>query len=314
MQAVLRPYLVPHPAATKELSYRQLTASMQADQQQANTGFVWYMEEGNNRIIVASDGDFNVGMSRDSDLVRLIEKERKRGIFLTILGFGTGNIKDAKLEKIANKGNGHYAYIDSILEGKKVMLTQIKGTLHTIAKDVKIQIEFNPANVKAYRLIGYENRKLAAKDFHDDTKDAGELGAGHTVTALYELIPAGSKENVAASDGLRYQAHEENRPDPVHKNELMTLKLRYKFPAENQSSLIQVAVPNKTSLANKTSNNFRFSAAVAELGLLLRNSKFKGNSNLQQVIDLAKSAKGKDKEGHRAEFIKIAETAALLIK
>jgi Ca-activated chloride channel family protein len=269
-----------------------------------------FMKEGNNRIILATDGDFNVGISDDNELIKLIEKERKRGIFLTILGFGTGNIKDAKLEKIANKGNGHYAYIDSLEEGKKVMLDQLKGTLHTIAKDVKIQVEFNPANVKAYRLIGYENRALPNQDFHDDTKDAGELGEGHTVTALYEIVPVESQE---IKDVLRYQkAHKP--ADQVHKDELMAVKLRYKEPSEDKSKLIALTVSNKPTEFSKTTDNFRFSAAVAEFGLLLRNSNYKAHANIKQVLALALSAKGKDEEGHRAEFTKMVQQAESLLK
>lgn len=269
-----------------------------------------FLREGNNRIILATDGDFNVGVSDDDELVKLIEKERKRGIFLTILGFGTGNIKDAKLEKIANKGNGHYAYIDSVEEGRRVMLDQLKGTLHTIAKDVKIQIEFNPANVKAYRLIGYENRLLENMDFHDDTKDAGELGEGHTVTALYEIVPSDIKK---VNNELRYQK-DDTEGKFAHKDEFMNIKLRYKNPSEEKSDLITYTAPCKILSLRKSSDNFRFSAAVAEFGLLLRDSRYKGNSSISHVIALASDAKGKDERGYRDEFITLAGKVGLMLK
>jgi len=209
-----------------------------------------FIENGNNRVILATDGDFNVGVSSDGELVRLIESKRKENIFLTVLGFGTGNLKDAKMEKLADKGNGNYAYIDNLLEAKKVLVKEMGGTLHTIAKDVKLQIEFNPAHVKAYRLIGYENRRLNKEDFNNDKKDAGELGAGHTVTALYELIPADSDEVPATVDPLKYQ-DSKIKPAALESEELMTVKLRYKKPDENKSRLITHTVTSDRSEAGR---------------------------------------------------------------
>jgi Ca-activated chloride channel family protein len=221
-----------------------------------------------------------------------------------------GNYKDSKMEKLADKGNGNAAYIDSILEAKKVLVTEMGGTLFTIAKDVKIQVEFNPAKVKAYRLVGYENRKLANEDFNDDKKDAGELGAGHTVTALYELVMAGSKEEIPGVDELKYQ---KTAPTAAAKSgEVMTVKLRYKKPDGDTSKLIERPVEDNTTKASKTSENFRWSAAVAMFAMQLRDSKFKGVTSWKFIKELATSAKGKDKEGYRAEFLKILEQAELL--
>ncbi len=268
-----------------------------------------FIDGGNNRVILATDGDFNIGVSSDAAMVRLIEEKREDGVFLTILGFGMGNYKDSKMEKLSNAGNGNYAYIDNILEAKKTLGKEFFGTIYTIAKDVKIQIEFNPSQVKAYRLIGYENRMLKAEDFNDDTKDAGEIGAGHTVTALYELIPAGSKEEIPGIDELEYQ-----KSTVVKSNDLMTLKLRYKQPDGDVSKLIKQKVSKSDIVTDNTSNNFNWSTSVAEFGLLLRTSKFKGDANWDQVLERAKSAKGQDNEGYRAEFIKLVEIAQLLDK
>lgn len=271
----------------------------------------YYQEEGNNRVILATDGDFNIGVSSDAEMTELIEHKRKEGIFLTVLGFGTGNYKDSKMEILADKGNGNYAYIDNIMEAQKVLVNEIGGTLFTIAKDVKIQIEFNPVRVKAYRLVGYENRLLAKEDFDDDTKDAGELGAGHTVTALYEIVPAGSDEEVAIVGDLKYQ-ETSLKSDAYNNHELMTVKLRYKKPDEDESKLlVQVALDQNTK-PKKTSDNFRFSAAVAEWGMLLRDSQFKGNGTFDQVLDLANGAKGDDVNGYRAEFIQLVKTSMAL--
>lgn len=270
-----------------------------------------FISDGNNRIILATDGDFNVGVSSDDDLVRLIEQERKSGVFLSVLGFGMGNYKDNKMQQLADKGNGNHSYIDNINEAKKVLVSEFGSTLFTIAKDVKIQIEFNPAKVQAYRLVGYENRMLAAEDFNDDAKDAGELGSGHTVTALYEVIPIGVRDSFTREvDPLKYQSNEKY----VLKNseEIMTIKLRYKKPKEETSQLITHPVmDHHTGLAG-SSDNFRFSAAVAEFGLMLRNSTYKQQSSYQQVISLARSAKGNDKQGYRGEFIRLVEAATSL--
>ena len=273
-----------------------------------------FIKEGNNRIILTTDGDFNVGVSSDDELVRLIEKERKSGVFLSVLGYGMGNYKDNKMQQLADKGNGNHSYIDNINEARKVLVNEFGSTLFAIAKDVKIQIEFNPAIVQAYRLVGYENRMLASEDFNDDTKDAGELGSGHTVTALYEIIPAGVKDDFIKSvDLLKYQAN--NKSIAGNNNgEIMTIKLRYKKPDEDLSKLISVSViDNKMTLRN-TSDNFRFSAAVAEFGLLLRSSEYKQQATYDQVINLAKGAKGNDTNGYRAEFIKLVESAFSLAK
>jgi Ca-activated chloride channel family protein len=269
------------------------------------------IEGGNNRVILATDGDFNVGPSSDAELVRLIEQKRDEGIFLTILGFGTGNYKDSKMEQLADKGNGNYAYLDNIREAKKVLVSELAGTLLTIAKDVKIQIEFNPAKVKAYRLIGYENRMLAKEDFADDTKDAGELGAGHTVTALYELIPADADEATRPTPELKYQETDLSA-EAEQTNELMTVKLRYKRPDEDESILMVHPVLDESVSLDQSSDNFKFSAAVAEFGLLLRDSQFKGEATYDQVLELAKGAKGQDEAGYRAEFIRLVETVELL--
>lgn len=273
-----------------------------------------FIKKGNNRVILATDGDFNVGVSSDEELVKLIEKEREKGVFLTVLGFGTGNYKDSKMEQLADKGNGNYSYIDNLLEGKKVLVSEMGATLYTIAKDVKIQVEFNPEKIHAYRLIGYENRMLAAEDFNDDKKDAGEIGAGHSVTALYEIIPAGSNEEIETGsvDSLKYQKPAEVKFSGI--NELMTIKFRYKEPDGEKSKLIMQTLTDSNNSFENTSGNFKFSASVAELGLLLRDSKFKGTANYKDVIALAKASKGIDEEGYRAEFIRMAEVCEMLDK
>jgi Ca-activated chloride channel family protein len=269
-----------------------------------------FRKGGNNRVILATDGDFNIGVSSDAEMERLIEQKRESGIFLTVLGFGSGNLKDSKMEKIADKGNGNYAYIDNIGEAKKVFINEFGGTLFTIAKDVKLQLEFNPATIKAYRLIGYENRALWNEDFNNDKKDAGDMGSGHTVTALYEIIPAKSKRKlkVDSVDPLKYQQNT-LAPDALSSGELVTLKLRYKEPDGNKSSLIQITVKANALSEDQTSENFRFSAAVAQFGMLLRDSEFKGKTSYEKVISMAQDAKGKDEGGHREEFIKLVNTA-----
>ncbi|MDX2306293.1 MAG: VWA domain-containing protein [Microscillaceae bacterium] len=269
------------------------------------------IEGGNNRVILATDGDFNVGVSDDESLVKLIEEKRKDDIFLTICGFGMGNYKDQKMEMISNFGNGNYFYIDNIKEAEKVFVTEMRANLFTIAKDVKIQIEFNPIKVKAYRLIGYENRVLKNEDFNDDTKDAGELGAGHTVTALYEIIPAGSEEVVSNQPNLKYQKSS-TLISTGNNTDLLTIKFRYKAPQSSTSKLIEKSVSDQNLDFDNSSNNFRFSAAVAAFGLILRNSQYKGTSSFEQVLKLAKSSKGSDQEGYRAEFISLVEKCKLL--
>ncbi len=240
-----------------------------------------FLKDGNNRVILATDGDFNVGTSGIKDLEKLIEEKRKSDVYLTVLGFGMGNLKDNKLETLADKGNGHYAYIDNIAEAKKLFIEELVGTLYTIAKDVKIQLVFNKKNVKSYRLIGYENRLLAKEDFDDDKKDAGELGAGHTVTAIYEL-EIKSKKSTA---------------------ELMDVKLRYKFPKEDQSRFIKKIVTNQISKTNHTSDNFRWSAAVAAFGMILKDSKYKGDADCAMVSKLGNNSKGQDAHKYRKEFL-----------
>ncbi|MFH1349729.1 MAG: VWA domain-containing protein [Pseudomonadota bacterium] len=266
---------------------------------------------GNNRVILATDGDFNVGVSSTGELVRLIEEKRKDDIYLTLCGFGMGNYKDGRMEQISNAGNGNYFYIDNIREAEKVFITEMRATLFTIAKDVKIQIEFNPLKAKAYRLVGYENRVMANEDFNDDEKDAGELGAGHTVTALYEIIPPGSTRDVRRTDRLKYQEKTVSTHASVG-NEIMTVKFRYKLPGEDVSRLIEKPVIDEDVALNEASDNFRFSAAVAGFGMLLRDSKFRGNLTYEEVIALSKSSKGKDENGYRTEFIGLAKTCALL--
>lgn len=266
-----------------------------------------FMKEGNNRVILATDGDFNVGVSDNGSLVKMIEKKREDGVFLTILGFGMGNYKDSRMEQLSNAGNGNYAYIDNILEAQKMFGTELWGTLYTIAKDVKIQIEFNPAKVKAYRLIGYENRMLAAEDFNDDKKDAGEIGVGHCVTALYEIIPNDSKEEARKTDSLKYQSN-----NIIQSDELLTVKFRYKEADGTKSKLITNSIATKDISTEITSENLMFSSSVAEFGLLLRESKFKGNASYTAVMKRAAKASKEDPFGYRAEFVQLVKIAKLL--
>jgi Ca-activated chloride channel homolog len=263
-----------------------------------------FMEEGNNRIILATDGDFNVGPSSNAEMERMIEKYRDRGIFISVCGFGMGNYKDDKMEIIADKGNGNYSYIDNLMEAKKVFVNEFSSTLYTIAKDVKIQIEFNPAIVKEYRLVGYENRLLNEEDFENDKKDAGELGAGHTVTALYEIVTTGRHTDYVRK--LKYQSNEVI-PAVPQTAELATIKFRYKKPDRDKSILMTEVIPQLAEPVSETSDNFRFSAAVAGFGMLLRNSEYKGTINYDQVLTLARGAKGYDRDGYRAEFIRLVE-------
>ncbi len=269
-----------------------------------------FVKNGNNRVILCTDGDFNVGASSDDALVRMIEEERKSGVFLTVLGYGMGNYKDNKMEKLADKGNGNHAYIDGISEAKKVLVNEFGGTLFTIAKDVKLQIEFNPAKVQSYRLIGYENRLLNKEDFNNDKKDAGELGSGHTVTALYEVIPVGVKNEFAESvDKLKYQQQPVKAVPLSSSNELMTVKFRYKKPDGDVSKLIEHPVLDNPFAFASASSNFRFAAAVAEFSMLLRNSEFKQSASYDKAWELAKNALGDDKEGYRSEFLKLLKNA-----
>ncbi len=269
-----------------------------------------YARELNNRVILATDGDFNVGESSDAAMVRLIEERRDQGIFLTVLGFGTGNLKDSRMEQIADRGNGHYAYVDNLREARRVFVREFAGTLVTIAKDVKIQVEFNPAKVAAYRLVGYENRALRNEDFADDSKDAGELGAGHTVTALYEIVPVGMSFAGTAGDldSLKYQRM---RLRPAASDEWLTVQLRYKEPDGATSRLLTHPVRVRLPAA-EPSGDFRFATAVAAFGLVLRDSEYRGTATLDQVLTLARGAEGEDADGERAEFVRLVESARLL--
>jgi Ca-activated chloride channel family protein len=270
-----------------------------------------FIKGGVNRVVLATDGDFNVGVTSEGDLVRLIEEKRQSGVFLSVLGFGTGNVKDSTMEKLADKGNGNYAYIDSLGEARKVLGEQIGGTLFTIAKDVKIQVEFNPKQVAAYRLIGYENRLLRDQDFNDDTKDAGEIGAGHTVTALYEVVPFGQKFENPGIDPLKYQ--QSVKPSEMaNSNEMMTVKLRYKEPTQDQSKLLNVSLADAKGNLDAASQNFKFASAVAAFGMLLRDSKYKADASYNQVLELARASTGNDPQGYRSEFIQLVETARTL--
>ena len=265
-----------------------------------------HIPNGINRVILATDGDFNIGVSSDAEMVRLIEEKREQGTSLTVLGFGTGNLKDSKMEKLADHGNGHYAYVDSFNEARKVFVREIGGTLATIAKDVKVQVEFNPTRVASYRLIGYENRMLRDEDFNDDKKDAGDLGAGHSVTALYEVVPVGAPDADSArgADPLRYQSTEVRRK-AAGKDELLYVKLRYKAPSGGASRLIAHVVRDRVA---EPSADFRFAAAVAEFGMVLRDSPHKGRANFEQALSLAEAGRGADESGDRGEFISLVRS------
>ena len=263
----------------------------------------YFVTEGNNRVILATDGDFNVGVSSDAEMERLIEEERKTGVFLTVLGYGMGNLKNTKLELLAGKGNGNYAYIDDIAEARKTLVREMGSTLHTIAKDVKLQVEFNPSRVQAYRLIGYENRLLRAEDFNNDQKDAGELGAGHSVTALYEVIPVGVRSStpIRGIDSLRYQATP-TQTAAAASDELLFVKLRYKEPTGDISKLLSHSVPNR---AATPSADFTFAAAVAAFGMILRDSEYKGNATVEDVISITSRNMSNDPHGYKADFLSL---------
>ncbi len=279
-----------------ELAYRIAKKNLQVD--------------GNNRVILCTDGDFNVGVSSTDDLVRIIEEKRKDDIYLTICGFGMGNYKDGRMEQISNAGNGNYFYIDNIKEAKKVFVTELRANMFTIAKDVKIQVEFNPLHVKAYRLIGYENRMLAKEDFNDDLKDAGELGAGHTVTAIYEIIPQSIGAETRRVDDLKYQNTQLS--EQSNSNELFSLKLRYKPIGSEKSKLITKVVVNKAIKLQNTSTDFKFSASVAAFGMQLRESEFKGSISYSLIKQLAKNSNGIVDNDQRLEFISLVKSAELL--
>ena len=261
-----------------------------------------FIEGGNNRVILATDGDFNVGVNSAEDLESLIEKKRKSNIFLSVLGFGTGNYQDHQMQVLANKGNGNHAYIDNMLEAQKILVNEFGGTMFTIAKDVKIQIEFNPAYVSSYRLIGYENRLLNKEDFNDDTKDAGEIGSGHSMTAIYEIIPVGSKSTFTATvDDLKYQQDVKPNFNPTFNNELATLKFRYKQPEGDVSKKIVKTIGPKPVKLNDINDQESFALSVAEFGMLLRESRYTQNASVEQIIELAENTSIKEKE----EFLKL---------
>ncbi len=266
-----------------------------------------FIKGGNNRIILATDGDFNVGESSNGGMEKLVEEQRENGVFITVLGFGMGNVKDDKMEIIADKGNGNYAYIDNLQEARRVLVREFGGTLFTIAKDVKFQIEFNPSKIQSYRLIGYENRLLAAEDFNNDKKDAGDMGSGHNVTALYEIVPEGADEGRPSIDPLKYQRPTVN-VEKANDNEYLNIKIRYKKPDGVTSMLLEKPVAGGVKEIKYASENLRFAASVSEFGMLLRSSEFKGSSTLTSAIELASGARGVDEEGYRAEFIRLMKT------
>jgi Ca-activated chloride channel homolog len=270
-----------------------------------------FIRGGTNRVILATDGDFNVGITNQGDLIRLIEEKAKSSVFLSVLGFGMGNYKDSTLEKLADKGHGNYSYIDTMNEARKVLVEEMSGTLLTIAKDVKIQVEFNPAEVNAYRLIGYENRALRHEDFNDDKKDAGDMGAGQTVTALFEVVPRGAEVQISAVDQLKYQ----QRPLDTRRaanGEILNVRIRYKDPDGNTSQLIETPVIDRGTAFNNASADFRFAAAVGSFGMVLRDSPHKGQSTMDSVIEIAEKSRGADKNGYRDEFVQLVRKARAL--
>ena len=278
-----------------------------------------FIKGGVNRVILATDGDFNVGVTNQGDLIRLIEEKAKSGVFLSVLGAGTDNLKDSTMQKLADKGNGNYAYLDSLDEARKVLVQQMNGTLVTIAKDVKIQVEFNPARVASYRLIGYEKRMLRKEDFNNDRVDAGEIGAGHAVTALYEVVPVGAVSNPAASvppvDPLKYSSDERSASTPsTSSNEMLTVKLRYKKPDGDRSELVERAVIDTGGNFGTAPVDLKFAAAVAEFGMILRDSEYKGNGTFAAVLQWAQEGKGSDATGYRAGFIELVRKAQALKK
>ena len=274
-----------------------------------------FIQGGNNRVILATDGDFNIGISSEGDLIRLIEQKREDNIYLSVLGFGSGNVQDSKMKNLASHGNGNYNYIDNILEAKKVLVDEMGGTLLTIAKDVKLQLEFNPKHVDSYRLIGYEHRILDNEDFNNDKKDGGDMGSGHSVTAIYEIIPAISKTKTDDTiDPLKYQTEHKDKNDPTLSHEIVTIKLRHKNPGEMRSTASNIVVQNNPTSLKACSEDIRFSLAVIEFGMLLRDSEHKGSSNYKHVIELAQQATGDDKGGYRKEFISLVMKAQDLQK
>ena len=287
------------------------SAGIELAYQQAQENFV---EGGINRVILCTDGDLNVGITNDDDLTRLIKQKAKSGVFLTVLGFGTGNLKDGKLEKLADNGNGVYAYIDGLREARRVLVEQMTGSLVTIAKDVKIQVEFNPAEVAAYRLVGYENRVMANRDFDNDRKDAGDIGAGHTVTALYELVPAhGNHPATGVNRPLKYQrVPQEDLSEQAQSGELLTLRLRYKEPDQDKSNLLEFPIKDAGIGFGRASDDFRFASAVAAFGMVLRDSPQRGEATWAAVEEYAAGTLDKDPNGQRAEFLDLVRRAKSL--
>lgn len=267
-----------------------------------------FITDGVNRVILCTDGDFNVGVSSEGELVRLIEEKRTTGVFLSVLGYGTGNYQDSKMEQLSNKGNGNYGYVDSLREARKILVEQLSSTLVTIAKDVKIQIEFNPTKVGAYRLIGYENRLLRKQDFNDDTKDAGEIGAGHCVTALYEIVPAGREGGIGEPASLKYQM-DRRLTNEAFGAELLNVKLRHKRPDADESELMTVAVMDDGRGFESATEDFRWAASVAAFGMILRDSPHKGSATLDGALAMASGSLGPDEQGYRTEFVSLIERA-----
>ena len=270
-----------------------------------------YNPEANNRVILATDGDFNVGISNTDALIELIEEKRESGIYLTVLGFGMGNLKDDKMEALADHGNGNYAYIDDRAEAEKVFVHDLAKMISVVAQDVKIQVEFNPQQIKAYRLIGYENRLLESEDFNNDKKDAGEMGAGHTVTACYEIIPVASDEAVPGVDSLRYQKSSLDVPDQDVADEYLFVKIRYKLPGDSTSNLYTIPA-GRQCFTESPSTDFQFVSAVVAYGLLMKRSDYCGTASFEQVISIGNEAVGSDPEGYRKDFVSLVELASRL--
>jgi Ca-activated chloride channel family protein len=281
-----------------QLAYDQATAN--------------FIPNGVNRVILATDGDFNVGITDRNALLQLIEDKAKRGVFLSVLGVGMGNYKDATLEMLADKGHGNYAYLDTLNEARKVLVEQMSGTLVTVAKDVKVQVEFNPAVVDAYRLIGYENRALRNEDFNNDLKDGGDMGAGHTVTVLYEVVPRGIPINAAGGPGvdpLKYRQPEPEAPPRNASNETLTVKIRYKEPNGNSSKLLSFPMVDREQTFAKSTVDFRFAAAVAAFGMILRESPYRETATMDSVLSIAEGSLGSDRNGYRREFLQLVARA-----
>jgi Ca-activated chloride channel family protein len=276
-----------------------------------------FIRGGVNRVILMTDGDFNVGITSQGDLTRLIEDRAKSGVFLSVLGFGMGNLKDSTMERLADMGNGHYAYIDTLSEARKVLVEEMSGTLVTVAKDVKIQVDFNPAKVEAYRLIGYENRLLRAEDFNNDLKDAGDMGAGHTVTALFEIVPRGGSVPGPSIDPSVFQpAPRSATPAPpnsnANSNDLLVLRVRYKLPDAADSTRMDVPLADREVAFQRAEPDVRFAAAVAAFGMILKDSPYKGNATLEWVLDTASGSAGPDRGGYRDEFVSLVRKAIAL--